>query len=70
MVEAANAVCDGRANRAFVNTRPPGHHAGTASAGGFCFVNNVAVAAKHVQKKYGLKKIAIFDWDVHFGNGT
>ncbi len=51
-------------------TRPPGHHAGKDFGGGFCYFNNVGVAARHLQKKMGLKKIAIVDLDVHHGNGT
>ncbi|KAF9958801.1 Histone deacetylase hda1 [Mortierella alpina] len=50
--------------------RPPGHHAEPDEAGGFCLYNNVAVAARYLQKHHGLKKIFILDWDVHHGNGT
>jgi histone deacetylase 6 len=50
--------------------RPPGHHAHCSSIGGFCFLNNVAVAARVAQKEFGLKKVCIFDWDVHVGDGT
>lgn len=50
--------------------RPPGHHATSDKAMGFCLFNNVAVAARHAQKKHGLGRIAIIDWDVHHGNGT
>ena len=56
--------------RIFCAIRPPGHHAETTKAMGFCFVNNVAVTAKYLQKKYNIKKIAIIDFDVHHGNGT
>ncbi len=56
--------------RIFCATRPPGHHAETSKAMGFCFVNNVAVAARYLQKMYKLNKIAIIDFDVHHGNGT
>ena len=56
--------------RVFCAIRPPGHHAETQKAMGFCFVNNIAVAAKYLQKKYKIKKIAIVDFDVHHGNGT
>jgi len=55
---------------AFCAVRPPGHHAETIRANGFCFINNVAVAAKYLQKQYSLNKIAIIDFDVHHGNGT
>jgi acetoin utilization deacetylase AcuC-like enzyme len=56
--------------RVFCAVRPPGHHAETARANGFCFINNIAVAARYLQKKYKIKKIAIIDFDVHHGNGT
>ena len=56
--------------RVFCAVRPPGHHAETIRANGFCFINNVAVAAKYLQKKYKINKIAIVDFDVHHGNGT
>ena len=56
--------------RAFCAVRPPGHHAETTRANGFCFINNIAVAARHIQKNYKIKKVAIIDFDVHHGNGT
>ena len=56
--------------RVFCAIRPPGHHAETTKAMGFCFVNNIAVAAKYLQNKYKVNKIAIIDFDVHHGNGT
>ncbi len=56
--------------RVFCAVRPPGHHAETAKAMGFCFVNNIAVTAKYLQNKYRVGKIAIIDFDVHHGNGT
>jgi len=56
--------------RIFCATRPPGHHAETIRANGFCFINNIAVAARYLQKKYKIKKVAIIDFDVHHGNGT
>ena len=56
--------------RIFCATRPPGHHAETIRANGFCFINNIAVAARYLQKKYQIKKVAIIDFDVHHGNGT
>ena len=56
--------------RIFCAVRPPGHHAETKRANGFCFVNNVAVAARYLQKKHHIKKVAIIDFDVHHGNGT
>ncbi len=56
--------------RIFCAIRPPGHHAESSKAMGFCFINNVAVAARYIQKKYEIKKVAIIDFDVHHGNGT
>jgi acetoin utilization deacetylase AcuC-like enzyme len=56
--------------RIFCAVRPPGHHAETKRANGFCFINNVAVAARYLQKKHHIKKVAIIDFDVHHGNGT
>ena len=50
--------------------RPPGHHAETKRANGFCFINNAAVTARYLQKKYNINKIAIIDFDVHHGNGS
>ncbi|WP_353572557.1 histone deacetylase family protein [Candidatus Albibeggiatoa sp. nov. BB20] len=55
---------------AFCNVRPPGHHAERGGAMGFCFFNNVAVAAAHAVHDYGLRRVAIIDFDVHHGNGT
>ena len=56
--------------RIFCAIRPPGHHAETTRANGFCFINNIAVAARYLQSKYQIKKVAIIDFDVHHGNGT
>ncbi len=56
--------------RIFCAIRPPGHHAETTKAMGFCFINNIAVTARYLQKKYKINKIAIIDFDVHHGNGT
>jgi len=56
--------------RVFCAVRPPGHHAETTKAMGFCFVNNIAVAARYLQNKYKVNKVAIIDFDVHHGNGT
>ena len=55
---------------AFVAARPPGHHATTDRGLGYCYFNNIALAAQYARAKYGLKKVAILDWDVHHGNGT
>lgn len=69
-VKAVDLVMDGSVQNAFCNIRPPGHHAGHASASGFCFFNNIAVAAAHAIAQYGLQRVAIADFDVHHGNGT
>jgi acetoin utilization deacetylase AcuC-like enzyme len=61
----------GRAGgRAFAAVRPPGHHAEHDLAMGFCYINNVAVAAEHLRRAHGVARVAIFDFDVHHGNGT
>jgi acetoin utilization deacetylase AcuC-like enzyme len=67
---AVRAVEEGLAGgTAFAATRPPGHHASAARAMGFCFINNVVVAARHAQA-LGAARVLIVDWDVHHGNGT
>ena len=69
-VAATDAVLDGRLDNAFCSVRPPGHHATREQAMGFCFVNNVAVAARHALDRRGLERVAVVDFDVHHGNGT
>ncbi|MDP1593251.1 MAG: histone deacetylase family protein [Gallionella sp.] len=69
-VQAVDLVMTGQVENAFCNVRPPGHHAGMATAAGFCIFNNVAVAAAHALEQYGLERVAIADFDVHHGNGT
>jgi len=69
-IEACKAVMDGTVDNAFVAVRPPGHHAEKDRAMGFCLFNNVAVAAKWLQANTSVERVAIFDWDVHHGNGT
>ena len=69
-VAATDDVIAGRASNAFCAVRPPGHHATRDSAMGFCFFNNVAVAARHALDVHGLARVAIIDFDVHHGNGT
>ena len=67
---ATDAVIDGDARNAFCSIRPPGHHATRDHAMGFCFFNNVAIAARHALEVRGLERVAIVDFDVHHGNGT
>jgi acetoin utilization deacetylase AcuC-like enzyme len=67
---ATDEVIDGRARNAFCAVRPPGHHATRDAAMGFCFFNNVAVAARHALDVRGLDRVAVIDFDVHHGNGT
>lgn len=63
-------VLSGRATNAYALIRPPGHHAEPDKAMGFCFFNNIAIAARYAQAKYSVRKVAIVDFDVHHGNGT
>jgi len=69
-VAATDAVIAGRYDNAFCSVRPPGHHAEPARAMGFCFFNNVAIAARHALDVHGLERVAVIDFDVHHGNGT
>jgi acetoin utilization deacetylase AcuC-like enzyme len=69
-VAATDAVMSGAHNNAFVAVRPPGHHAEKATPMGFCFFDNAAIAARHAQRKYGIARAAVVDFDVHHGNGT
>ena len=67
---ATDAVMAGELENAFCAVRPPGHHATRSKAMGFCFFNNVAVAAKYALQRYNLHRVAVVDFDVHHGNGT
>lgn len=69
-LSAVDAVMAGAARRAYALTRPPGHHAEPERALGFCVFANAALAAEHAIRVHGLRRVAIVDWDVHFGNGT
>lgn len=69
-VVAVDAVMSGRARNVYALLRPPGHHATPDRAMGFCYFNNVAIAARYAQDRYDVAKVAIVDWDVHHGNGS
>jgi len=69
-VMAVDLVMHEKHNHVFCKVRPPGHHAGLNRAAGFCVFNNIAVGATHAMEKFGLKRIAIIDFDVHHGDGT
>jgi acetoin utilization deacetylase AcuC-like enzyme len=70
VLRAIDMIMDGEIDNAFCAVRPPGHHAEVDKPMGFCYFNNVAIGARYVQKEYGIKKVAIIDFDVHHGNGT
>ena len=72
VIKAVDEVMDESNNlkRIFALVRPPGHHATANKGMGFCIFNNIAIAAEHLKRKYGIKRILIADWDVHHGNGT
>ncbi len=70
LVAAVDAVAKGEVRNAFCAVRPPGHHAESQRAMGFCLINNIAVGALHARAAHGYKRVAIVDFDVHHGNGT
>lgn len=70
VLELVEAVQAGRVENGFALVRPPGHHAERARAMGFCIFNNIAVAARYLEKHHGMSRILIIDWDLHHGNGT
>jgi acetoin utilization deacetylase AcuC-like enzyme len=69
VLTAVEAVMDGAADNAFAIVRPPGHHALATRAMGFCLFNNVAIAARYLNRHRGLERVLVIDWDVHHGNG-
>lgn len=69
-VLGVDLVMAGRVQNAFCNVRPPGHHAEHVGSMGFCFINNAAVAAAHALSHDGIDRVAVLDFDVHYGNGT
>jgi acetoin utilization deacetylase AcuC-like enzyme len=70
VIAGVDAVMGGILKNVFCAVRPPGHHAERERVMGFCLLNNIAIGARHAQAAYGVKRIAIVDWDVHHGNGT
>jgi acetoin utilization deacetylase AcuC-like enzyme len=69
-IAATDAVMTGKHPNAFLAVRPPGHHAEKSTPMGFCFFDNAAIAARYAQRKYGIARAAVIDFDVHHGNGT
>lgn len=67
---AVDAVFTRKADNAFCIVRPPGHHANATRGMGFCIFNNIAIAARYAQRRWGVERVLIADWDVHHGNGT
>lgn len=69
-IELVDQICDGKVRNGMALVRPPGHHAMYDEACGYCFFNNVAIAAKHALDNHDLQRVLIIDWDVHHGQGT
>jgi acetoin utilization deacetylase AcuC-like enzyme len=70
VLNAVDTVVTGKARNAFCAVRPPGHHATPSRGMGFCLLNNIAIGARYAQRKHGVERVLIVDWDVHHGNGT
>jgi len=70
ILKAADMLMEGDIDNAFCAVRPPGHHAEVNQAMGFCYFNNIAICARYLQQQWGIGRVAIFDFDVHHGNGT
>jgi acetoin utilization deacetylase AcuC-like enzyme len=70
VIDCVDRVMAGELDNAFCAVRPPGHHAEIGRAMGFCYFNNVAIAARHLHSRWGIRKVGIIDFDVHHGNGT
>jgi acetoin utilization deacetylase AcuC-like enzyme len=70
VLNAVDAVMTGKMRNAFCIVRPPGHHATPRRGMGFCIFNNIAIGARHAQRKHAAERVLIVDWDVHHGNGT
>jgi len=70
ILDTIDLLMDGKIDNAFCAVRPPGHHAEVDCAMGFCYFNNIAIAARYLQQKWDIERVAIVDFDVHHGNGT
>ncbi|NNL75027.1 MAG: histone deacetylase [Desulfobacterales bacterium] len=70
ILDVVDRLMEGELDNAFCAVRPPGHHAEVRNAMGFCYFNNVAIAARYMQNKWGIQRVGIIDFDVHHGNGT
>jgi len=70
VIEAGRSTMSGKANNAFALVRPPGHHAGRAFGGGFCYFNNLAIMVERLKREFKLRRVFVFDFDAHHGNGT